>query len=50
MSNTQYLVGTEDLSLVEARMTWRAYLICAFACFGGESYCELNLLFSQYLT
>ncbi|CAG8020898.1 unnamed protein product [Penicillium olsonii] len=28
-------VGTSDLTLVEAPVTWRAYLICGFASFGG---------------
>jgi SP family sugar:H+ symporter-like MFS transporter len=30
-------VGTSDLSLIEAPVTWRAYLICGFASFGGKS-------------
>ena len=30
-------VGTSDLTLVEAPVTWRAYLICGFASFGGKS-------------
>jgi hypothetical protein len=30
-------VGTSDLNLIEAPITWRAYLICGFASFGGKS-------------
>lgn len=29
------LQGTDDLSRIEAPVTWKAYLICAFASFGG---------------
>lgn len=35
MANAQYIVGTTDLSLIEAPVTWRAYMICGFASFGG---------------
>ncbi|KAJ5753556.1 uncharacterized protein N7511_007709 [Penicillium nucicola] len=35
MSNN---LGTVNLSLVEAPVTWRAYLICGFASFGGILY------------
>ncbi|KAJ5215426.1 Major facilitator-type transporter ecdD [Penicillium cinerascens] len=35
MANTQHLVGTSDLNLIEAPVTWRAYMICGFASFGG---------------
>ncbi|OGE53762.1 hypothetical protein PENARI_c007G11251 [Penicillium arizonense] len=31
-------VGTVDLSLIEAPVTWRAYMICGFASFGGILY------------
>jgi hypothetical protein len=31
-------VGTADLALIEAPVTWRAYLICGFASFGGKSF------------
>lgn len=30
------LHGTDDLNLIEAPVTWRAYLICGFASFGGK--------------
>ncbi|KAJ5907658.1 Major facilitator-type transporter ecdD [Penicillium taxi] len=30
-----HLVGTTDFHLIEAAVTWRAYLICGFASFGG---------------
>lgn len=30
------LHGTNDLNLIEAPVTWRAYLICGFASFGGK--------------
>lgn len=35
MANAQHLVGTADLNLIEAPVTWRAYMICGFASFGG---------------
>ncbi|KAJ5175962.1 Major facilitator-type transporter ecdD [Penicillium canariense] len=35
MANPQHLMGTADLSLIEAPVTWRAYMICGFASFGG---------------
>jgi hypothetical protein len=35
MANTQHIVGTTDLNLIEAPVTWRAYMICGFASFGG---------------
>ncbi|KAJ5081779.1 Major facilitator-type transporter ecdD [Penicillium alfredii] len=35
MANSQHLMGTTDLNLIEAPVTWRAYLICGFASFGG---------------
>ncbi|KAJ5087662.1 Major facilitator-type transporter ecdD [Penicillium angulare] len=38
MANTNHLVGTNDLNLIEAPITWRAYLICGFASFGGILY------------
>ncbi|OQD80013.1 hypothetical protein PENANT_c040G10872 [Penicillium antarcticum] len=31
-------MGTVDLSLIEAPVTWRAYLVCGFASFGGLLY------------
>ncbi|CAI7579142.1 unnamed protein product [Penicillium pancosmium] len=33
-----HLVGTADLNLIEAPVTWHAYLICGFASFGGILY------------
>ena len=42
------LTGTADLSRVEAPVTFKAYLLCAFAAFGGI--CESNLeLLAAYL-
>ncbi|KAJ5912012.1 Major facilitator-type transporter ecdD [Penicillium subrubescens] len=38
MTSSQRLVGTADLNLIEAPVTWRAYLICGFASFGGILY------------
>ncbi|KAJ5702798.1 Major facilitator-type transporter ecdD [Penicillium malachiteum] len=38
MASNQQLVGTTDLNLIEAPVTWRAYLICGFASFGGILY------------
>lgn len=36
--------GTADLSRVEAPVTAKAYLLCAFAAFGGMCECfDLNL-------
>lgn len=32
-----HVVGTADLNLIEAPVTWHAYLICGFASFGGLS-------------
>ena len=32
---SNHLVGTADLNLIEAPVTWRAYMICGFASFGG---------------
>lgn len=29
-------MGTADLNLIEAPVTWRAYVICGFASFGGK--------------
>jgi hypothetical protein len=36
MASPQHLVGTADLNLIEAPVTWRAYMICGFASFGGS--------------
>lgn len=30
------LHATSDLNQIEAPVTWKAYLICAFASFGGK--------------
>lgn len=30
------LHGTSDFTQIEAPVTWRAYIICGFASFGGE--------------
>ncbi|KAF7715967.1 MFS-type Sugar/inositol transporter [Penicillium ucsense] len=38
MVDPQHLVGTADLSLIEAPVTWHAYMICGFASFGGILY------------
>ncbi|KAJ5363657.1 Major facilitator-type transporter ecdD [Penicillium cataractarum] len=38
MASPQHLVGTADLNLIEAPVTWRAYMICGFASFGGILY------------
>lgn len=38
MADTQGIVGTADLSRIEAPVSWRAYLICGFASFGGLSF------------
>ncbi|KAN0069583.1 General substrate transporter [Elaphomyces granulatus] len=35
MSDSKHVVGTADLNHIEAPVTWRAYLICGFASFGG---------------
>lgn len=32
------VVGTNDTSRVEAPVTWKAYLMCAFAAFGGIAF------------
>jgi MFS family permease len=34
-SNSMALRTTEDVNAIEAPVTWKAYLICAFASFGG---------------
>jgi len=28
-------VGVDDMSMIDAPISWRAFLICAFAAFGG---------------
>ncbi|KAJ5232510.1 Major facilitator-type transporter ecdD [Penicillium chermesinum] len=38
MSTTRRVVGTDDLNLVEAKVTWHAYMLCCFASFGGILY------------
>jgi hypothetical protein len=40
-------LGTVDLNLIEAPVTWRAYLICGFASFGGKTN-ELTSLSSYH--
>lgn len=35
MAASRHIVGTTDLNLIEAPVTWRAYMICGFASFGG---------------
>lgn len=37
MADSQHIVGTADFNLIEAPVTWRAYLICGFASFGGTT-------------
>ena len=37
MTNVERLVGTNDFNLIEAPVSWRAYMICGFASFGGWS-------------
>lgn len=34
-SHVHGLAGTQDVNRIEAPVTWKAYLICAFASFGG---------------
>lgn len=35
MAGDAVLATTSDVNRVEAPVTWKAYLICAFASFGG---------------
>lgn len=35
MAGGVVVTGTTDVNRVEAPVTWKAYLICAFAAFGG---------------
>ncbi|RMJ28025.1 transporter [Aspergillus sp. HF37] len=35
MADTRRIIGTADLSYIEAPVSWRAYFICGFASFGG---------------
>lgn len=35
MAGGVVITGTTDVNRVEAPVTWKAYLICAFAAFGG---------------
>lgn len=36
MAGPRHLVGTADVNLIEAPVTWRAYVLCGFASFGGS--------------
>ncbi|KAJ5666810.1 Major facilitator-type transporter ecdD [Penicillium macrosclerotiorum] len=36
MANSRHLRGTADLNLIEAPVTWRAYMICGCASFGEQ--------------
>lgn len=35
VGHTKALAATTDVNMTEAPVTWKAYLLCAFASFGG---------------
>jgi hypothetical protein len=39
---TKALAATTDVNMTEAPVTWKAYLLCAFASFGGIFFGMLN--------
>jgi hypothetical protein len=42
-SNSIALKTTDDVNRIEAPVTWKAYLMCAFASFGGIFLCAKSV-------